>query len=173
MYKNLTDQTCIYDEVYLKHIVHEKLNTMKWDMTGNSKEFLGYNCREAKTTWRGRVYIAYFTTELPFKSAPWKFHNLPGVLLKVYTEDEKFNISATSIRIGVDLGTIANPFKFKNSISWDKHCEEYKASQKRSIERLKVLNIKNGYNITYGGGRIELFTDADIKYDQNSENQKK
>ena len=46
-------------------------------------EFTG---QKAVTTFGGRKWTAWFSTELPFQDGPYKFHGLPGLIIKM--EDE-------------------------------------------------------------------------------------
>ena len=118
IYKDLQNQRLYYNEELVDKIVNESLPTMKWSLTGVNKYILGYQCNEARSTWRGRDNIAYFTTDLPFKTAPWKFHGLPGVMLEINSTDEKIKIEATELKLGQNLGEIKNIFKDEKTISW-------------------------------------------------------
>jgi GLPGLI family protein len=121
----------------------EPLNQMQWQLTGNTKTVLKYSCQEATTSFRGRDYIAYFTTELPFKAAPYKFYGLPGVVLQVQTKDKLVNIEATSLKIQPSNKDLDNPFKNKETMSWDEFVIIYKKKNKLYNEKLKLSNQYN------------------------------
>ncbi len=80
-------------------ILEEKLDLFNWNLTKESKSILGYHCTKAECHFRGRDYVVYFTTEIPFKATPWKFHGLPGVILEAYSKDEYCKWKATSLTI--------------------------------------------------------------------------
>ncbi|MBC8986350.1 GLPGLI family protein [Pedobacter sp. N36a] len=46
-----------------------------------------YLCQKASLSFRGRDYIAWFTTDVPVNDGPWKFSGLPGLIVKI--EDTK------------------------------------------------------------------------------------
>ena len=79
--------------------VKEPLNLFKWKLEAETKNILGYKCAKATCTFRGRDYVAFFTRELPFKAAPWKFHALPGVVLEVYSTDNIVKWEAQSLKV--------------------------------------------------------------------------
>ncbi|WP_421919154.1 GLPGLI family protein [Marinifilum sp.] len=79
--------------------VKEPLNLFKWKFEAVTKDILGYKCAKATCTFRGRDYVAFFTRELPFKAAPWKFHALPGVVLEVYSTDNIVKWEAQSLKV--------------------------------------------------------------------------
>lgn len=131
-----TKDSIIYKESIDKesYFIGESLNQFKWKLTGKSKIILKYNCQEATTTYRGRDYIAYFTTKIPFKAAPWKFHGLPGVMLAVKTTDNQIKIEAHKLQIRPITGKIEQPFtNIKEFITW----EEFEKLYIKSWEKFK------------------------------------
>lgn len=54
---------------------------MQWDIEADTMSISGYKCQKATTHFAGRDYIAWFTTALPLKAAPYKFDGLPGTII--------------------------------------------------------------------------------------------
>jgi len=64
-----------------KFAIPQTYPTQEWEILGDHKEIGGYSCQNAKTTFKGRTFEVWFTTELPFPYGPWKLHGLPGLIL--------------------------------------------------------------------------------------------
>ncbi|PUV22455.1 GLPGLI family protein [Sphingobacterium athyrii] len=64
-----------------KFAIPQTYPAQEWEVLGDHKEIGGYSCQNAKTTFKGRTYEVWFTTELPFPYGPWKLHGLPGLIL--------------------------------------------------------------------------------------------
>ena len=64
---------------------------MNWKI-GSKKEKIGsYNAQMATTEFGGRKWNAWFTNDIPLQDGPYKFHGLPGLIVKI--EDEGQNYS--------------------------------------------------------------------------------
>lgn len=139
VYKNYKEQYLIsQDKVADKYFyTKEPLGQMQWQLTGHTKKLLKYNCQEATTTFRGRDYVAYFTAELPFKAAPFKFYGLPGVVLQIKTSDEQINIEAVTLKVQVSGNTIKNPFENKKTLDWEAFTSIYKKKVKAQNNSVK------------------------------------
>ncbi|WP_421918438.1 GLPGLI family protein [Marinifilum sp.] len=80
-------------------LLEEPLNLFEWKLSRETKTILGYTCIKATCKFRGRDYVAYFTREIPFKAAPWKFHGLPGVVLEVFSTDKYCRWTTQALKI--------------------------------------------------------------------------
>lgn len=98
--KNFTDGSLsVFDKWYNEDGTYrEPLDEMKWTIVEDStKKVLGYECFMATTDYHGRTWKAWFTPEIPLHDGPWKFRNLPGLILKAEAPDGAFSFEATGI----------------------------------------------------------------------------
>jgi len=86
----------------------DEISDMKWDIKSDTSTVLSYSCQKATTTFRGRNYEAWFTTELPINNGPWKFGGLPGLILKI-SDNKQFHVFEC---IGIKKLKIMEPIKF-------------------------------------------------------------
>ena len=68
-----------------------------WDILPEMKNILGYKCQKAKGKFRGREYIAWFSSDIPRSDGPWKFCGLPGLILAVQDTKGDFFFTCTAI----------------------------------------------------------------------------
>lgn len=59
----------------------EQIENQNWEMCDSSTEILGYDCSMATCDYRGRRWIAWFTSDIPIPEGPWKLGGLPGLIL--------------------------------------------------------------------------------------------
>lgn len=75
----------------------EPQNDFSWVITDNTKELCGYSCRLATTEYGGRVWNAWFTVDIPLSVGPWKFHGLPGLILRAEDSEQQFVFDAVGL----------------------------------------------------------------------------
>ncbi len=83
--------TGLYTELVYSQVrygVEDKQPVFNWQITGETSTIGGMNCQQALARYKGRNYIAWFTSSLPYSTGPWKFGGLPGLILEVY-DDKK------------------------------------------------------------------------------------
>lgn len=62
-----------------------------WQIKEDTLTVADHLCQKAICLFRGKNYIAWFTTDIPINNGPWKFGGLPGLILKVY-DDQYTNV---------------------------------------------------------------------------------
>ena len=99
-YKNFSEKM-VYSPSgisYVKKQVLKEPLEYRWEINkANIKNILGYSCFEAKTSFKGRNYTAYFTEKIPMKDGPRKFSGLPGLILQLSEDGGMLDIVATKI----------------------------------------------------------------------------
>lgn len=100
IYKQKKDTLYNIDFIDNKEIkTHEKFPKFHWEIHNDTMKIDRYSCHKATTYFRGRNYIAWFSTEIPIQLGPWKFNGLPGAILQVYDETGSYSWTATKISL--------------------------------------------------------------------------
>lgn len=101
-----------------KVFIKDSINQMHWEITNTEKKILNFVCKEAKTKFRGREYIAFYTEEIALNDGPWKFGGLPGLILELKSTDGYLSYLAYKIskvkNQEIDISKIQN----KKFLSW-------------------------------------------------------
>ena len=54
-----------------------------WKLVNETKVINSLVCKKAEVRYKGRDWIAWYSTEIPFPYGPYKFSNLPGLIVKI------------------------------------------------------------------------------------------
>ena len=76
----------LYDKKFYSatsYYYEEPLPEFEWRVNEEiSDTIIGYPCKTAECFFRGRHWKVWFSEDLPMPYGPWKFHGLPGMILK-------------------------------------------------------------------------------------------
>lgn len=78
----------IKEYLFANYLYQEPLDTIKWELSSETKNFDKISCQKATATFKGRKWVAWFAPDIPFETGPWKLHGLPGLILNAY-DDKK------------------------------------------------------------------------------------
>lgn len=56
---------------------------MDWKILEEKQKILDFNVQKAVLNFAGRRWIAWFSPDIPFQDGPYKFHGLPGLIMKI------------------------------------------------------------------------------------------
>lgn len=119
--KKRNSQKVIYQErVFMDKLAYEEpLPAVKWNITNETATKAGYPCQKATTTYAGRDYEAWFTFQIPIQDGPYKFSDLPGLIVEMYDTQDHYHFTlvglekATSGEISVSGKKLLNVSKEK------------------------------------------------------------
>lgn len=124
----------------LSFIYQENIPKILWTLTDSTKRIGRFSCQKALTTFRGRNYQAWFTTEIPVKSGPWKLHGLPGLILEVIDNKSEVKFIFLDIKYPVIIEkSFKFPYKSGKRITFETH----KTLLTETLENLKNFTLSN------------------------------
>ena len=100
IYKNHPVDQITFTETFLDMgpaIYQEEMNTFKWVIDNSFTDtYNEFSVKKATTFYGGRQWTAYFAPEIPINDGPYKFHGLPGLILKIHDSKMHYKFRAIS-----------------------------------------------------------------------------
>lgn len=62
-----------------------------WKLINETQTINTFSCKKATLRYKGRDWIAWYTPEIPLPYGPYKFTGLPGLVIKMESEDGEFS----------------------------------------------------------------------------------
>ncbi len=75
----------------------ETMEKPQWKLHTETKQIEGYNCQKATASFKGREWVVWYTSELPFSDGPWKLWGLPGLILEAQDSKGYFHFTFRGI----------------------------------------------------------------------------
>lgn len=127
-------------------VLEESISPLDWSITSETSTVLNYSCTKATTTFRGRNYEAWFTTDIPVNDGPWKLYGLPGLILKAETDDGVFKYNAIGIE-KMENSLIYLPVDKKKTLVKDlKQLQDFRRNKNRKVG---IVLVKDGEATNY------------------------
>lgn len=136
----------INDETFL---VNDTINLQEWNLNYDELKKIGnFTCNKATLYFRGRNYIAWYDINIPIPFGPWKFNNLPGLILEIYDDTNRYNWRANTVyytnksNIVLEEEKITKVLSFKDYMNLKYNPVESKISSQmpRGVET-QIINV--------------------------------
>ncbi|MFY1047327.1 GLPGLI family protein [Chryseobacterium sp. GP-SGM7] len=141
---------------YSIHLISELQNNyykisderlQKWKIVNEKSFILNYEVQKAEIKFGGRTWIAWFTNQIPIPDGPYKFHGLPGLIIRIedLTKSHIFEL------VAIENKYYQRKFNFKNAISIDYNKykilnKEYKENPLKNLLGVEITSTQDGLN---------------------------
>ncbi|VXB14125.1 conserved hypothetical protein [Flavobacterium sp. 9AF] len=117
---------------------------INWKLIEENKLIGKYNCFKAEADFRGRNYTAWYCADLPYNVGPWKFNNLPGVIMELYDSESKviFIINKITIPFEEEIKNIIEGFKVISSKQNKEDNQEFLDDLERKVNSKLSRDVK-------------------------------
>ncbi len=123
-------------------LVKDKLETIDWLITDETKTISSFLCNKAIGKFRGRTYQAWFTTAIPINYGPWKLQGLPGLVLEATDNDGFYHVAATTFQFNDQKimlhDELLKDVKWEKAIEFEKFLKLNKTSAEMSFKKLQA-----------------------------------
>ena len=126
----------------------EETPQQAWKIQDSTKQILNYTCQLAVTHFRGRVWYAWFTSDIPIDNGPWKLCGLPGLIVEAYDSQNYYHYTLTSIHTKNLL-----PITFYNYWQWE--CE--KTTRQNYLKREHKISKRNAQGYANNFQELDFF----------------
>ena len=93
----ITLRTSVFENKYL---VKDSLTKYQWKLTGEVRQFAGFECKKAVTKiCDSVVVVAFYTDEILVKGGPESFNGLPGMIMGIAVPRLSLTLFATKIEL--------------------------------------------------------------------------
>ena len=75
----------------------EDIPVQEWELYDDTITIAEHLCQKATCRFRGRDFVVWFAPDIPVSNGPWKFGGLPGLILKVYDNEELYVVECIGI----------------------------------------------------------------------------
>lgn len=112
--QNLSELKYTYELLKIPYFINDNTLSINWELTSDKKEIQGLICSKATTTFRGRNWTVWYCPGIPVVYGPWKFYGLPGLMVELTEDTNRFAFVLTEIiEVPVTSLTNLNLKKFK------------------------------------------------------------
>lgn len=150
--KTTADKKLIQYTEFIKnetYLINDTIPELKWEINYEETKNVGdILCNKATLKFRGRNFIAWYDMNTPLNFGPWKFNNLPGLILEIYDETKRYNWAARSVvfsnnpTVVVPIDTAVKQISYKNYIDlkYDQSSSTLSAQMPRGVET-QAINV--------------------------------
>lgn len=158
--------TKLYNDTY---IVSDP-RKMVWNILPEKKKINEFLTQKATLDFGGRTWTAWFSTEIPIPDGPYKFHGLPGLIVKI--EDHTLTHIFELIAVKKTDALLNDKINRQKSLSIDqktytKLYREYRENPNKNINRIDIVETQDGKSGSEFKRNMENYYKNRLKKDNN------
>lgn len=141
------------------NVFSDTMDMFKWTLLKEQMTINNYKCKKAVCIHRGRKYEAWYTPEIPINNGPWKFGNLPGLIIEISSIDKYISwkmagVKNTNRKVtqGLETNETFADYKLKINKGFKRYLQATGALQQvdpncKSCQATKNVSIESTENV--------------------------
>ncbi|WP_300675577.1 GLPGLI family protein [Soonwooa sp.] len=147
---------------------------LNWKILSDTQQIGKWKTQKATLDFGGRHWIAWFTNDIPLQDGPYKFHGLPGLIVKIEDKTQSHILELKAIK-NLSLEEFNSVLKPKNEIAlslkqYQKVLEDYANDPTKGFKQATMGGIV--MTPTSGDNKWIKEREAKMKEDLKKDNNK-
>lgn len=114
-----------------------------WKITPEKLKIGEWSTQKAEADFAGRHWYAWFTTDIPIQDGPYKFHGLPGLIVKLEDQTQSHRFTLQGVK---NISSIPEDVFKANEISvnskqYNKLLKDYENDPTRGLKQLQMGGV--------------------------------
>lgn len=116
---------------------------INWKISSEKQKIGNWNAQKAETDFGGRHWVAWFASEIPIQDGPYKFHGLPGLIVKLEdkTGSHIFTLQGVKNISEIPADVFSSKEISVNRKQYQKLVSEYENDPTKGYKQMQVGNI--------------------------------
>lgn len=114
-----------------------------WKISSEKQKIGEWNTQKAETEFGGRKWAAWFTSDIPIQDGPYKFHGLPGLIVKLedLSKSHVFNLQAVKNLTEIPKDVFGEKEVLINQKQYDKLVKEYENDPTKGLKQMQMGGV--------------------------------
>lgn len=114
-----------------------------WKISYEKQKIGEWNTQKAETEFGGRKWVAWFTSDIPIQDGPYKFHGLPGLIVKLedLSKSHVFNLQAVKNLTEISKDVFGEKEILVNQKQYDKLVKEYENDPTKGLKQMQMGGV--------------------------------
>lgn len=114
-----------------------------WKISSEKQKIGEWNTQKAETEFGGRKWIAWFTSDIPIQDGPYKFHGLPGLIVKLedVSKSHVFNLQAVKNMTEIPKDVFGEKEVLINQKQYEKLVKEYENDPTKGLKQMQMGGV--------------------------------
>jgi len=142
----------LYNRILMDQYKVSEERPIVWKITSEKLKIGEWTTQKAETDFGGRHWYAWFTTDIPIQDGPYKFHGLPGLIVKLEdkTQSHRFTLQAVKNISSLPEDIFGSKEILVNSKQYNKLVKDNENDPTKGLKQMQMggmtMIMKDGQN---------------------------
>lgn len=116
---------------------------INWKISSEKQKIGEWNAQKAEADFGGRKWTAWFAADIPIQDGPYKFHGLPGLIVKLedQTKSHVFNLLAVKNISEIQKDVFGEKEIAVNQKQYDKLIKDYENDPTKGLKQMQMGGV--------------------------------